>query len=204
MYATGLAAPQILVDRDPEAAEAVRQEILRQQNSLVLIASENHASQAVLEASASVMTNKYAEGYPGRRYYAGCEFVDVAESLAIERVNRLFGSEHANVQSHSGTQAKPRRLHRPHAARRDPHGHAPRPRRPPLPRQPRQLHRQVLQDRLLRRSPRHGADRLRAGGVSSPRSTAPSSSSPATAPTPAPSIGLASAPSPTRSAPSSS
>ena len=105
MYATGLAAPQILVDRDPEAAEAVRQEILRQQNSLVLIASENHASQAVLEASASVMTNKYAEGYPGRRYYAGCEFVDVAESLAIERLNRLFGSEHANVQSHSGTQA---------------------------------------------------------------------------------------------------
>ena len=105
MYATGLAAPQILVDRDPEAAEAVRQEIHRQQNSLVLIASENHASQAVLEASASVMTNKYAEGYPGRRYYAGCEFVDVAESLAIERLNRLFGSEHANVQSHSGTQA---------------------------------------------------------------------------------------------------
>ena len=105
MYATGLAAPQILVDRDPEAAEAVRQEIHRQQNSLVLIASENHASQAVLEASASVMTNKYAEGYPGRRYYAGCEFVDVAESLAIERVNRLFGSEHANVQPHSGTQA---------------------------------------------------------------------------------------------------
>ncbi len=105
MYATGLAAPQILVDRDPEAAEAVRQEVHRQQNSLVLIASENHASQAVLEASASVMTNKYAEGYPGRRYYAGCEFVDVAESLAIERLNRLFGSEHANVQSHSGTQA---------------------------------------------------------------------------------------------------
>ena len=105
MYATGLAAPQILVDRDPEAARAVELELARQQNSLVLIASENHASQAVLEASASVMTNKYAEGYPGRRYYGGCEFVDMAESLAIERVNRLFGSEHANVQAHSGTQA---------------------------------------------------------------------------------------------------
>ena len=105
MYATGLAAPQILVDRDPEAAEAVRLELARQQNSLVLIASENHASQAVLEASASVMTNKYAEGYPGRRYYGGCEFVDMAETLAIDRVNRLFGSEHANVQAHSGTQA---------------------------------------------------------------------------------------------------
>ena len=105
MYATGLAAPQILVDRDPEAAEAVRLELARQQNSLVLIASENHASQAVLEASASVMTNKYAEGYPGRRYYGGCEFVDMAETLAIDRVKQLFGSEHANVQAHSGTQA---------------------------------------------------------------------------------------------------
>ncbi len=105
MYATGLAAPQILVDRDPEAARAVELELARQQNSLVLIASENHASQAVLEASASVMTNKYAEGYPGRRYYGGCEFVDMAETLAIDRVKQLFGAEHANVQAHSGTQA---------------------------------------------------------------------------------------------------
>ena len=105
MYATGLAAPQILVDRDPEAARAVELELARQQNSLVLIASENHASQAVLEASASVMTNKYAEGYPGRRYYGGCEFVDEVESLAIERAESLFGAEHANVQPHSGAQA---------------------------------------------------------------------------------------------------
>ena len=94
-----------LRDVDPEIAEALKQEIHRQNSGLELIASENFVSRAVLEAMGSVMTNKYAEGYPGKRYYGGCEFVDVAESLAISRVKTLFGADHANVQPHSGAQA---------------------------------------------------------------------------------------------------
>jgi glycine hydroxymethyltransferase len=90
---------------DPEIAKAIRDEINRQNTGLELIASENFVSTAVLEVMGSVLTNKYAEGYPGRRYYGGCEFVDVAESLAIERAKALFGAEHANVQPHSGAQA---------------------------------------------------------------------------------------------------
>ena len=94
-----------LADTDPEIAAAIRNESRRQADGLELIASENFVSQAILEAAGSVMTNKYAEGYPGRRYYGGCEFVDVAESLAISRAKALFGAEHANVQPHSGAQA---------------------------------------------------------------------------------------------------
>ena len=94
-----------LADTDPEIAAAIRNETHRQNEGLELIASENFVSRAVLEAAGSVMTNKYAEGYPGRRYYGGCEFVDVAESLAISRAKALFGAEHANVQPHSGAQA---------------------------------------------------------------------------------------------------
>ena len=90
---------------DPEIAQAVQQELQRQQDGLELIASENFVSPAVLEAAGTVLTNKYAEGYPGRRYYGGCEFVDVAERLAIDRARQLFGAEHANVQPHSGAQA---------------------------------------------------------------------------------------------------
>ncbi|MBA9007623.1 serine hydroxymethyltransferase [Thermomonospora cellulosilytica] len=90
---------------DPEIAEAVAAELRRQQNTLEMIASENFAPVAVLQAQGSVLTNKYAEGYPGRRYYGGCEFVDVAEQLAIDRAKELFGAEHANVQPHSGAQA---------------------------------------------------------------------------------------------------
>jgi glycine hydroxymethyltransferase len=90
---------------DPEIATAVHNEVRRQEEGLELIASENFVSMAVLEATGCVMTNKYAEGYPGRRYYGGCEFVDVAESLAIERAKQLFGAEHVNVQPHSGAQA---------------------------------------------------------------------------------------------------
>jgi glycine hydroxymethyltransferase len=90
---------------DPEVAEAILRETEREANKLELIASENFVSEAVLEAQGSVMTNKYAEGYPGRRYYGGCEYVDVVENLAIERAKDLFGVEHANVQPHSGTQA---------------------------------------------------------------------------------------------------
>ena len=90
---------------DPEIAAAIRHEVRRQEEGLELIASENFVSLAVMEAAGSVMTNKYAEGYPGKRYYGGCEFVDVAESLAIERARALFGGDHVNVQPHSGAQA---------------------------------------------------------------------------------------------------
>lgn len=90
---------------DPEIYEIIRHEVERQRNKLNLIASENYASRAVLQAQGSVMTNKYAEGYPGKRYYGGCEFVDMAENLAIDRAKKLFGAEHVNVQPHSGSQA---------------------------------------------------------------------------------------------------
>jgi glycine hydroxymethyltransferase len=95
----------VLAQQDPEIAAAIDAETRRQREELVLIASENYTSRAVLEATGSVMTNKYAEGYPGRRYYAGCENVDIAENLAIDRAKALFGAEHANVQPHSGSQA---------------------------------------------------------------------------------------------------
>lgn len=94
-----------LEDADPELFAAIRQELVRQQQHVELIASENIVSRAVLEAQGSVLTNKYAEGYPGRRYYGGCEYVDIAESLAESRVRALFGCEFANVQPHSGAQA---------------------------------------------------------------------------------------------------
>ena len=94
-----------LAEADPEIADAIAHETRRQADGLELIASENFVSRAVLEAAGSVMTNKYAEGYPGKRYYGGCEFVDVAESLAIARAKSLFGAEHVNVQPHSGAQA---------------------------------------------------------------------------------------------------
>jgi glycine hydroxymethyltransferase len=94
-----------LSEVDPAIAEVLDRELARQQNTLEMIASENFVPQAVLEAAGSVLTNKYAEGYPGRRYYGGCEEVDVAEQLAIDRAKELFGAEHANVQPHSGAQA---------------------------------------------------------------------------------------------------
>jgi glycine hydroxymethyltransferase len=94
-----------LAETDPEIARTLKDELQRQNSGLELIASENFVSQAVLQAAGSVLTNKYAEGYPGKRYYGGCEFVDVAESLAIDRAKELFGAEHANVQPHSGAQA---------------------------------------------------------------------------------------------------
>jgi glycine hydroxymethyltransferase len=94
-----------LEQSDPEICNAIRQEARRQEDHVELIASENYASPAVLAAQGSLLTNKYAEGYPGKRYYGGCAFVDVAEHLAIERAKRLFGAEYANVQPHSGSQA---------------------------------------------------------------------------------------------------
>lgn len=90
---------------DPEIFQVMKQETERQRNKLNLIASENYASRAVLQAQGSIMTNKYAEGYPGKRYYGGCDFVDMAENLAIERAKKLFKAEHVNVQPHSGSQA---------------------------------------------------------------------------------------------------
>jgi glycine hydroxymethyltransferase len=94
-----------LSERDPEIARAIQGEDERQRRCVVLIAAENYASRAVLEAQASVMNNKYAEGYPGRRYYGGCEHVDVVENLAIQRAKQIFGADHVNVQPHSGAQA---------------------------------------------------------------------------------------------------
>src|SRR4026209_2362826 len=94
-----------LAESDPDISAAIRDEQHRQNSGLELIASENFVSQAVLQAAGSVLTNKYAEGYPGKRYYGGCEFVDIAESLAISRAKELFAAEHANVQPHSGAQA---------------------------------------------------------------------------------------------------
>ena len=93
-----------LAQADPDIARAIDNELQRQRDEIELIASENIVSRAVLEAQGSVMTNKYAEGYPGRRYYGGCEFMDVAETLAIERAKKLFGARFANVQPNSGSQ----------------------------------------------------------------------------------------------------
>lgn len=98
-------AADILESFDPEIAGVLADEVRRQEYSLEFIASENFVSEAVLQAQGSVLTNKYAEGYPGKRYYGGCEYVDVAEQLAIDRAMELFGAEHANVQAHSGSQA---------------------------------------------------------------------------------------------------
>src|ERR671930_1498000 len=94
-----------LPECDPDIAAAIDNEVRRQHEGLELIASENFVSEAVLEAMGSVFTNKYAEGYPGKRYYGGCEFTDVVENLARDRAKELFGADHANVQPHAGTQA---------------------------------------------------------------------------------------------------
>jgi len=96
---------RLLQEADPDIAKAIRDELHRQSSGLELIASENFVSRAILEAAGSIFTNKYAEGYPGKRYYGGCEFVDVVESLAIARAKALFGAEHANVQPHAGAPA---------------------------------------------------------------------------------------------------
>ena len=96
---------QDLSQSDPELFESIENELCRQRDEIELIASENIVSKAVMQAQGSVMTNKYAEGYPGRRYYGGCQYVDIAENLAIERVKKLFNCEYANVQPNSGSQA---------------------------------------------------------------------------------------------------
>src|SRR6201987_5716739 len=96
-----------LAEVAPEVADAIAHELERQQRTLEMIASENFVPQAILEAQGSVLTNKYAEGYPGKRYYGGCEWVDVIEQLAIDRAKALFGAEHVNVQPHAGAQGTP-------------------------------------------------------------------------------------------------
>ncbi len=122
-----------LAQTDPELAAAIGRELARQQDGIELIASENIVSAAVLEAQGSVLTNKYAEGYPGRRYYGGCEYVDVAETLAIERAKQLFGCAFANVQPHSGAQANQAVFLALLQAGRHHPGHVARRRRPPDP-----------------------------------------------------------------------
>jgi glycine hydroxymethyltransferase len=105
MYSDILDTIGFTEQKDPEVGSAMKRELERQQRNLELIASENLVSPAVMAAMGSVLTNKYAEGYPGRRYYGGCECVDVVETVAIERAKKLFGAEFANVQTHSGAQA---------------------------------------------------------------------------------------------------
>ena len=127
-----------VMETDPELFKAIADEVERQREHIELIASENFVSPAVMEAMGSPLTNKYAEGYPGKRYYGGCQYVDVAENLARDRAKLLFGAEHANVQPHSGAQANTGRLFCHAQPRRYGAGHESVPRRPPDPWQPRQ------------------------------------------------------------------
>ena len=140
--------------QDPQLWAAIAGEIERQRDGLEMIASENYTSPAVMQAMGSVLTNKYAEGYPGRRYYGGCEFVDVVEDLARDRAKELFGAEHVNVQPHSGAQANMA----VYMAALEPGdvgaGARPGPRRAPHPRHEAQLFRQALPFHQLRRAAR--------------------------------------------------
>jgi glycine hydroxymethyltransferase len=143
----------------------------RQEDHIELIASENYTSPAVMEAQGSQLTNKYAEGYPGKRYYGGCEFVDIVEQLAIDRVKKLFGAEAANVQPNSGSQANQAVFMAFLQARRHHHGHEPGRRRPPHPRHGAEHVRQVVQRRRLRPQ-REGRNRLRQDGSAGARTQA--------------------------------
>ena len=158
-----------LAETDPELAAAIGRELARQQDGIELIASENIVSRAVLEAQGSVLTNKYAEGYPGQRYYGGCVEVDVAETLAIERAKQLFGCGFANVQPHSGAQANQTvflALLKPGDTIL---GHEPGRRRPPDPRRRAQPVGQMVPRHAVRRPPRRRAARLRGAGAAGAR-----------------------------------
>ena len=162
----------ILIEQtDPELWAAIQAENRRQEEHIELIASENYASPAVMAAQGTQLTNKYAEGYPGKRYYGGCENVDVAEQLAIDRVKQLFGADAANVQAHSGSQANEAVFLGLPQARRHHHGHEPGRRRPPHPRHGAQHERQVVQRGELRPE-RQGRDRLRRDGAQGARAQA--------------------------------
>jgi hypothetical protein len=151
---------QSLADADPAVFAGVRHELGREQTQIELIASENIVSKAVLEAQGSVFTNKYAEGYPGKRYYQGCAPSDEVETLAIERAKQLFGCGFANVQPHSGRTGERRRHAGADQAWRHHPGHEPRCRRPPDPRRARGYERQMVQCGSVWRLPRHAPDRL--------------------------------------------
>ena len=157
---------------DPEVGQAIRAEYDRQQQNIELIASENIVSAAVLAAAGTVLTNKYAEGYPGKRYYGGCQCVDVVETIAIERAKKLFGANYANVQPHSGAQANFAVYQAPVPARGHGAGHEPGPGRPPDPRLPGEFFGQELQHGGLRPG-RGRPHRLRPGAGSGPKAQAP-------------------------------
>ena len=164
---------QTLAQSDPDLWAAIAAENRRQEDHIELIASENYASPAVLAAQGSQLTNKYAEGYPGKRYYGGCEHVDVAELLAIERVKKLFGAEAANVQPHSGAQANQAVFFAALEARRHDPRHEPAARRAPDPRVAGQHERQVVQRRSLR-----PASRTPSSSTTTPPSASRTSTSP--------------------------
>ena len=146
-----------LADVDPEVAEALDRELDRQRRTLEMIASENFVPQAILECQGSVLTNKYAEGYPGKRYYGGCEHVDVIEQLAIDRAKALFGAEHANVQPHAGAQANTSVYHALLQPGDTILGLALAARRPPQPRHEDQRLRPAVRHRALRGGARDAA-----------------------------------------------
>ena len=162
-----------LYESDPQVAAAIDNETRRQHEGLELIASENFVSEAVLEATGSVFTNKYAEGYPGKRYYGGCEFADVVENLARDRAKQLFGAEHANVQPHAGSQANMEAYARDPAAGRHDSRTEPGPRRPPHARASSEFFRQDLQDYSLRRHAKKPKPSTTTSWKSWPRKSAP-------------------------------
>ena len=149
---------------DPELDAAINGERKRQEDHIELIASENYASPRVLEAQGSVLTNKYAEGYPGKRYYGGCEFVDIAEQLAIDRAKKLFGADYANVQPHSGQPGQRRGLSGADQSGRHHPRHEPRSRRSPDARRQGQFLGQAVPRRAVRHPPGQRRDRLRRAG----------------------------------------
>ena len=160
-----------LREADPLVAAIVDRELRRQRDGLELIASENFASRAVIDAMGTPLTNKYAEGYPGRRYYGGCEVVDEVERLAIERAKRIFGAGHANVQPHSGAQANLAAYMALIAPGRPADGDVAAAWRAPDARRLRQPQRHDLPGRAVRRRPRHRAHRLRRGPRPGPAGT---------------------------------
>ena len=162
-----------LAESDPEVAGMVGRELKRQQDEIELIASENIVSRAVLEAAGTVLTNKYAEGYPGNRYYGGCQYVDEAETLAIERAKKLFKCSFANVQPHSGSDRQPGRVHGADAARRYLHGAEPGGGRAPDARLAGQHVGQVVQGGALHGAAPGPSHRHGRGGEPRARSTSP-------------------------------
>ncbi len=157
---------------DPELANAMAAELARQEDHIELIASENYTSPRVLEAQGSVLTNKYAEGYPGKRYYGGCEFVDIAEQLAIDRAKQLFGADYANVQPHSGSQANAAVYFALLNPGRPDTRHEPRSWRAPDARRQGEFLRQAVPGLPVRGQAGYRRDRLRAGRAAGARAPA--------------------------------